>query len=99
MPTKKATFIKELNGFNGEAHLYSFDPPLTWSDTKGKEHKTKYAVVSAITSPFDTGRPETFIFPATRGGKVKDYLELEGSLYGDYDHKGAVEKAGYTIVK
>jgi hypothetical protein len=83
---KVAEFIRKLDGFQGEAALYRMEPSL-------EGHR--YVVVSATTAPF-TG-PETFLFPATKAGKVKDWGELDGSIRGTLEHKKALKHAGYRL--
>ena len=40
-----------------------------------------YFVVSSITSAYDTGLPETLVFPATAEGKVTDWGSVAGRRY------------------
>jgi hypothetical protein len=53
--------------------------------------------VSAIPAAFDTGEPETYIFPADSEGAVLHYGELDGSYQGGMDKNKALADAGYTI--
>lgn len=87
----KATLIENLTGWKGDARLYRVDPPIQFNG----DRKTKYVVVSAATVMFSG--PETYIFPASREGKVLDWLELHGSFRGALDHTRALEGAGYSI--
>ena len=84
----KATLIKNLTGWNGDARLYRMDPPY-----QGNDH----VVVSGITTAFDTGTPETYIFKSDPDGRVDDYCELQGSFRGAVDHARALKGAGYSI--
>ena len=84
----KATFIKKLEGFTGDARLFRCDPPLAAS---------KFVIVSAVMAMFSG--PETYIFPATKDGKIANWGELPGSFRGALDHNEALENAGYTVAE
>lgn len=81
----KATFIKQLTGWRGDARLYKLEDG-------------RHVVVSGIQPAFDTMQPETFIVSADENGKVLDWLELPGSFRGAVDHARALDRAGFTIV-
>lgn len=81
---EKATFIRDITGFTGDAKLYR---------TTDQGH----VVVSATVVPFGGG-PETYIFPADENGKVTDWGELDGSYKGGLDHATALLNAGYEVV-
>jgi hypothetical protein len=85
----KATFVRQLDGFNGDARLYRCDPSVHYGSGK-----TEYVVVSGVAEVFAT---ETYIFPANADGAVIDWGELDGSFKGYVDHKKALSDAGYTI--
>ena len=87
---KVATFIKDLDGFQGEAKLYKLDPPMENGDGK-----TEYVAVSAVMAMFSG--PETYIFPANEKGEVTSWGELDGSFRGNLDHEQALENAGYSV--
>jgi len=82
----KATLIKNLTGFTGEAALYELDEPV--DDGDGRH--TKHVIVSATTA-MDTGSPETYIFPATKDGGIVNYGELNGSYRGGLDMQRALD--------
>jgi hypothetical protein len=86
-----ATFVKNLDGFNGNATLYRVNPPL-----KSYSGEDEYAlvVVSAVVA---FGYPETFIFGADEDGEVMNWLELPGSFKGALDHTRALRDAGYDV--
>src|SRR4030042_1439614 len=94
---KTATFIKDLDGFKGEARLYKVSPPVKWGGDYdgGDTGETKYLVVSGVYAMFSG--PETYIFPADENGKVVDWGELDGSFQGGIDHVRALENSGYTV--
>ncbi len=85
---KQAHYVKDLDGFKGEAKLFRMDPPL-------EGHK--FVVASAVIALFSG--PETYLFPADADGKVTDWIELEGSASGTQDHEEAIRNAGYKIAK
>lgn len=88
---KTATFIRNLQGFCGDARLYSVNPPLMdYDGSIGYEH--------VIVSASDVmGDPETYIFGATPEGLIADWGELPGSFKGVLNHDEALKNAGYTI--
>lgn len=85
--SKKATFIKQMQGFRGDARLYELNPPL-----EGATH----VVVSAVSSFMM--EPETYIFRSDTEGEIQDWLEMEGSFRGGMDHQKALHNAGYEVV-
>lgn len=85
---KTATFVRKLDGFTGDARLYSLSEPIG--------NKYSHVVVSATVVPFGIG-PETYIFPADVDGKVIDWGELDGSFRGALDHEQALNDAGYSV--
>lgn len=83
----KATLVKDgCVGFTGNAALYRMEPKL-------QGHR--YVIVSA--TDYLDGEAETYIFPASRYGKVTEWGELAGSHKGTFSHKKALELAGYEI--
>jgi len=89
-----ATFIKDLDGFNGHASLYKLSEPVGygWDGDKGK---TEYVVVSAANVLFSGN--ETYIFPANEKGNVSDWAEMAGSYRGGLSHEEAIINAGWTL--
>lgn len=93
---KTAKFVARLTGFTGEARLYKLSPPIAQTDFYGTEvAQREYVIVSATVVPF--GGPETYIFPATEGGEIADWGELDGSYKGGLDHATALLGAGYEV--
>ena len=92
---KTATFIKQLDGFNGDARLFKLNPPINESywDEVPKSHE--YVIVSAVRAMFSG--PETYIFPANENGEVTSFGELPGSFRGGLDHEEALNNAGYDV--
>ncbi len=78
-----ATFIRDLDGFNGEAELYKCEGG----------NLPEYVVVSDIDNP-----TETYIFKADSDGKVLSWTELDGSFRGKKSHKKALQNVGYEVV-
>ena len=93
----QAVFVKNLEGFTGDAKLYKMLPPLVATDYDGKTVEThEFVIVSATVAMFSG--PETYIFPATEYGECKSYGELDGSYRGGLDHAEALRCAGYEAV-
>jgi hypothetical protein len=88
---KKATFVKNIEGWTADAKLYKVTPSV--------EHRegelTAYVIVSAAVVPFSG--PETYIFPANEDGDVLNWGELDGSYRGGLDHEEALRGAGYEV--
>lgn len=82
----KARFVRQVEGFKGDARLYAVDNP----DMPELTH----VVVSATTF---AGDRETFIFAAEGDGSVKYLSELPGSFIGAWDHEKALRNAGYEV--
>lgn len=83
---KTANKLMDLDNFAGDAALYELGVPI-----KGHKH----VVVSAVRLP---NRSETFIFPANERGVVIDWFPLPGSIIDVYDHRMALEDAGYILL-
>lgn len=98
MREKTAEFIKNVDGFIGEARLYRVTPPVEYDQPYDDEDppakKTNYVVVSSVNALL-TG-PETYIFPANEDGEVASWGELDGSQRGTLDHVSVLTDAGYT---
>lgn len=100
MADKVATFVKDVDGFSSKARLYAVEPPVAyseWDDGEELQREAGHVIVSATIAPF-TGA-ETYIFPATPGGNVLNWGELDGSFRGALDHERALREAGYAIDK
>lgn len=93
-----ATFVKDLEGWRGDASLFRLNPPL--SDEPYDEDVIpthyEYVIVSGVDALF-TG-PETYIFPADSNGDAVSMLELPGSFRGAIDQEQALHGAGYEII-
>lgn len=60
-----ATVVRDnLDGFLGSAALI--------------EAQGEFYIVSSVDSAFDTGRPETLVFPATADGEVASWMDVAG---------------------
>jgi len=100
-----ATVVKELPvRAGGKKILYKLSTPMIYDDLddKGDEYKevkkeTEYVVVSSLSAAFDTGRPETYIFPADKEGHVVSWGEIGASQRGTTSHKKVLRESGYTI--
>ena len=94
--TKRAELLRDyLPGFNGHAAFYRMVPPITGEDYDGGKFSHEFVIVSAADVMFSG--PETYIFPATKEGKVADWGELDGSQRGTLRHGAVLEDLGYTI--
>lgn len=101
MRKKTAMFLRDVSeNFKGTARLYRVKPKAVWyewpEDSDKRVRRTTRFIVTAATEVPYSG-PETYIFPADRSGKVKDWGELEGSYKGGLDHDEAIQRAGYTL--
>ena len=65
----------------------------------GDDERTVFVWVSALREAFDTGRPETYIFPCDKDGVVLSWGELEGSYRGGTDHKRALSRLGFKVTE
>ncbi len=95
-PKKLATRLRTLDGWQGDAALYELSPPMAAETWRGPVER-RYVIVSAITAPSDTGRPETYIFGCDADGSNVDFSELDGSFRGGCDHARALNGAGYEV--
>lgn len=83
----KATFVKNvtLGRSDGVVKLYKLSEPV---------EGTEYVVVSAIPFNYDTGNPETCIFPSDSDG-IATWRKMKGSFQGAMDHDRALRGAGW----
>lgn len=101
---KTATFIKsQTSGSGADQRLYKLSESVQVSrnwldDDEADEETTEYVIVSALRNAFDTGGPETYIFPADETGEIIAWGELDGSARGVYDHDRVLAKAGFKVV-
>jgi len=96
---KTAKFIRDIEGWKSNAKLFKVTPKIEWDNLSGSKPKTEYVIVSAISFAFDTGQPETFIFPSDKEGNPLNMLELDGSSRGTTSHEEVLNNAGYKIEK
>lgn len=93
-----ATFVKQLEGFTGDARLYRVEPGIDFTaydtDGIGEKKTTKYVIVSGITGFF----VETYIFAANAKGEIISWTELPGSFQGGVNHVRALTLAGYEVI-
>ena len=99
---KTATLIKNLGTSESGAKqsLYLMAPPIKEEGYWGDDATLlwNYVVVSSVRA-FDTGRNETYIFPANEKGEIVSWGELDGSMRGTLSHAEALANAGYTITQ
>ncbi len=91
---KTAKFVKELDGWAGDARLYELSEPVLYETWDENGVKTNYVAVSRVVGIYAS---ETYIFPADENGKTLSWLELEGSSGSPIPHEEALERAGYTV--
>jgi len=107
-----AKFVRQLDGWHGDARLYHVRPPIRFG--RGQAQETDHVVVSCIdvVMPAGGGEPgrvyaveadpnglETFLFAADQRGVVLDWDELPGSFRGRLDAAEALRGAGYEIAR
>jgi len=93
---KKATLIKDVSkNFSGRACVYELNPPIVVEPLYKGDFggKVRYVVIST-SSTFGL---ETYIFPSTKTGKIRNWGELAGSMKGTSSHSEVLERAGYAI--
>lgn len=95
--TGTATFVRRLQEWRSEAHLYRLDPPAPYGWGDEPRPTTDHVIVSAVFAPFSG--EETYIFPATAAGEAIEMGEMDGSFRGGLDHKRALQEAGYKIAE
>lgn len=98
---EKATMIIEsLPGMQGEVAIFKLEPAYKDDDEWADIETVEYVAISTIGMAFDTGRPETYIFPADVEGNIISWGELKGSFQGGgkdlvEDRKKALNGLGY----
>jgi hypothetical protein len=92
---KTAKLLKDnLDDFTGHAALYELSPVMEDSYS----NKSYRYVICSTASVAYTG-VETYIFPAYKNGKIKDWSELDGSERGVSSHEEVLRNIGYKIIK
>lgn len=86
----KATFVRNLSNFNGEAKLFRVEPAAAYDGDKTTEHVAVSKVCGAWAH-------ETYIFPANERGEVIEWTEMDGSARGEHSHEDVLRSAGYSI--
>jgi NAD(P)-dependent dehydrogenase (short-subunit alcohol dehydrogenase family) len=81
----KATFVKRLDYFSGDARLYAVEPA---------HEGWRFVIVSKINN--DYGH-ETGIFPAYADGKLAYWSEMAGSMKGECSHEEVLSGIGYEV--
>lgn len=92
----KAKFIRDIKGWKSNVKLYKLSE-LVVCDPYNGDDTTEYVVISALDYAFDTGRPETLIFPSDKDGEPFRMLEMNGSYRGGTSHEQAIEGAGWEL--
>lgn len=92
---KTATFVKQMEGFIGDARLYKLSEAVDADGWANSVVTTDYVVVSAVVVPFSG--PETYIFPADGEGRITSWSEMKGSFRGGLDHARALAGLGFVV--
>jgi hypothetical protein len=74
------------------AAVYLCEPPLV-----GNKYVLALAIKEQNGPHIDDRIYDTYLFPATRSGKLKEKGELPGSMQGSLSHTIAFKAAGYTL--
>lgn len=90
-----ATFLREAEGFVGDARLYGLSAPIPYGWDEDENKTTDYVIVSGT---FAMEMEETYIFASNEEGLVLDWCEMSGSFRGSIDHKQALENADIELV-
>lgn len=91
MKKKTATMIlyeKHFPKAAGKQALYKCEPPIDGH---------KYVVASSVVAMFSG--PETYLFPATAKGEIKEWVELSPSQRGTLSAKKVFKDAGYEVIE
>lgn len=98
--TRVATFLRQADGFMGDARVFRLDPPFVyvqWGADSGVMKDAEYVVVSGVVATFSG--PETYIFQSDEDGDVTSWVELKGSFRGAIDHAEALRGMGYEVAE
>ena len=93
-----ATKVRDITDMRGEASLYRLDPPLEDGTTLVIASAVDLtSAVHALDSAFGNSyrRSETMVFPASDGGGVSDWGELE--MVPWKSHSDALKALGYEV--
>ena len=77
--------------------LYKVDPPVSFEKWDGRHHTSDYVVADYAPFPFDTGVPETMVFPADKDGRIVSLDDLACVSPSDGDLDAAIESMGYEV--
>jgi hypothetical protein len=96
LEVKVAKWVKDLDGWKGDATLYHLDPPKVYSDIVSDDNwvETEYEWV-VISSVFGMVGPETIILEGDEDGAIVDTdehgnpigIKALDKVIGDTDHK------------
>lgn len=79
--TRTVTHVKDLNDRQA---VYRIDPSVEFGYPI--KRKSRFVLISDALSC-----AETFVFPCTSKGEVKNWLELPYSISGEYNRKQVIE--------
>lgn len=87
----KATPIKNLPKWKGDATLYRLDPPFNYEH---QPEPIEYVVVSAVDLAHYGAEKETYIFASDGSGLEINWEDLPGSFKGGMNHAKALSGLG-----
>lgn len=93
----KAKLVRDIQNRPAEQKLWrlSESVPYGWSEDM---QRCNFVVTSHLARAFDTGRPETYIFPADKDGSILSWGEMDGSSRGgDQSHEDVLRNAGWEV--
>lgn len=88
----KATFIKQLTDWRGNAAVYQLDPPFV-PDNQDKK-LVEFVIASAVNNEF---AHETMIFEANKDGECVSFFAL-ACIRENLSHSDCLAKLGYKAV-
>lgn len=81
--------LRKLEGWKGDARLYSLSAPVTYEDDRTTDH----IIVSAVVALFSG--PETMVFSADASGEPLSFLEM--AVACGLDHAAAIARLGAVL--
>jgi hypothetical protein len=77
--------------------VYRLDPPVTVSnDWDECIDLIEYVMISRVDDVCGYG-PETYMFQCDENGQVLEWMEMDGSMKGDWSHEDVIKEAGWTL--
>lgn len=93
----KATFIRKIENWLGDASLYKLDPPYVAKsyndDSKEQTKEIEFVIASSVNHKFAC---ETMIFEANKNGDCVSFMDL-ACITENQSHADCLKKLGYSI--